>query len=361
MKWLSRNSVDTLRCCVLLAAVAMAACGEKSDAPATAAKPRPAVPVVTHIAETTSLTTLTEAVGTLVGNESVTLTAKVTEQVRAVHFEGGELVETGQVLVELIDAEQLALLQEAEANLRESELQLNRLRTLGKEIATAAEIDVAIARVDANKAMLEALRSRINDRSISAPFTGIVGFRQVSVGALVTPGTVIAELDDIDPMKLDFTLPEPFLSEIKLGDTVTALSSAWHDEPFTGQVSRIGSRVDPVTRAFPVRALLDNSDARLRPGMLMTVQLALGESMGIVIPETALVQRGSESAVFTVGANNEAQRVSVSLGRRLPGAVEITAGLEPGDRVVVRGHLGLRPGMQVKEADSSEVSADATS
>ena len=360
IRW-SRLSVDVLRAGALCTAVLTVACSEQADTPAAAASPRPAIPVETTLASTASLTTQAEAVGTLIGNESVTLTAKVTEQVRAVHFEGGELVEAGQVLVELIDVEQLALLREAEANLRESQLQLDRLRTLGKDIATAAEIDVAAARVDANMAMLEALRSRIDDRSIKAPFTGIVGFRQVSVGALVTPGTVIAELDDIDPMKLDFTLPEPYLSDIQIGDTVTALSSAWGGETFTGQVSRIGSRVDPVTRAFPVRALLDNADARLRPGMLMTVQLALGETTGILIPETALVQRGAESAVFTVGENNEAQRVTVSIGRRLPGAVEITAGLDAGDRVVVRGHLGLRPGMKVKESKSSVVDADAAS
>lgn len=354
MNELPRLSVDVLRTVFILTALLATACSDNTESPTAAAGARPAALVETQAATTASLTTQAEAVGTLIGNESVTLTAKVTEQVRAVHFEGGELVKAGQVLVELIDAEQLALLQEAEANLRESELQLERLRTLGKDIATAAEIDVAVARVDANTAMLAALRSRINDRSISAPFTGIIGFRQVSVGALVTPGTVIAELDDIDPMKLDFTLPETYLSQIQVGDSVTALSSAWGGETFTGQVSRIGSRVDPVTRAFLVRALLNNADARLRPGMLMTVQLALGKSTGIVIPETALVQRGTESAVFIVGANDEAQRVTVSIGRRLPGAVEITAGLEPGDRVVIRGHLGLRPGMKVREAESSE-------
>lgn len=330
----------------------LTACGD-SNTTNKVQPQRPPVLVETVQVKTIPLTTRAEAVGTLNGFESVTLTAKVTEQVRAVHFEGGELVKAGQVLVELIDTEQLALLHEAEAQLRESELQLERLRTLGRDIATAAEIDVASARVDANEALLDALRSRINDRAITAPFDGVVGFRQISVGALVTPGTVIAELDDIDPLKLDFTLPEHYLSLIDLDDVVTAQSTAWESDTFTGVVDRIGSRVDPVTRAFAVRALIDNKDGRLRPGMLMTVEVALGESPGIAVPETALIQSGAQSVVYVVDENSIARRVSVEIGRRSPGMIEITEGLAPGDRVVVKGHLSLQSGATVREAPST--------
>ncbi len=348
------------RCSVrlpLLATILIAACTDDgAETGATAARVRPPALVQTQVVETVELTTSAESVGTLIGNESVTLTAKVTEQVRAVHFEGGELVREGQVLVELIDAEQLALLHEAEANLRESQLQLERLRTLGKEIATAAETDVAAARVDANTALLDALRSRIQDRSITAPFAGVIGFRQISVGALVTPGTVIAELDDINPLKLDFTLPEHYLSSIDLGDAVSAVSTAWEGERFSGTVSQIGSRVDPVTRAFSVRALIDNANARLRPGMLMSVEVALGKKRGIVVPETALLQSGAQSSVYIVDAQDTAQRVNVEIGRRQPGSIEVLSGLAPGDRVVVLGQLGLRAGAKVREAAAEDAS-----
>jgi membrane fusion protein (multidrug efflux system) len=311
--------------------------------------------VETAVAQLTSIARDAESVGTLIGNESVTLTAKLTEQVSAVYFEGGELVKAGDVLVELIDVEQLALLREAEAKLRETQLQLNRLLTLGKDIATAAEIDVARARVDANEALLEALHSRINDRTIRAPFDGVLGLRRISVGALLTPGTVIAELDDINPMKLDFTLPEHYLSQIKIGEVVSAASTAWDGEVFSGQVTQIGSRVDPATRAFSVRALIDNSDARLRPGMLMAVKVALGEAPGIVVSETALIQTGAQSAVFVVDQDLMARRVSVEIGRRMPGLIEIRSGLSPGDRVVINGQLTLRPGEAVREAEASPV------
>lgn len=337
------------RVTALVMALVLVSCDKSAEPGDAAPKSRPAVLVETEVVNIESLTSAAEAVGTLVGNESVTLTAKVTEQVRAVHFEGGELVKAGQILVELIDVEQLALLQEAEANLRESQLQLDRLRTLGKEIATAAEIDVARARVDANAAMLDALQSRIDDRTIKAPFDGIVGFRRVSVGALLTPGTIIAELDDIDPIKLDFTLPEHLLSQVDIGDVVTATSTAWSAQSFTGQISQIGSRIDPLTRAFEARALLTNEDAQLRPGMLMTVSVALGAKEGIAVAETALIQRGGESVVFTIDDNDIAQRVPVTVGRRFPGRIEIKSGLQPGVRVVTTGQLGLRAGSKVRE------------
>jgi len=342
---------SVFRVLVLAPLLVLVACGG-DDAPAARGPATSRTVLVETIeARIQPVTRRVEAVGTLYGDESVTLTAKVTEQVSAVYFEGGEIVESGQVLAELIDAEQTALLAEAEANLREAEVQLERLVTLGQDIATAAEIDVARARVDASRARLDALRSRLSDRQIVAPFTGVVGFRRISVGALLTPGTVIAELDAIDKLKLDFTLPEVFLSEIAPGDTISGSSVAWPGETFSGEVTRISSRVDPVSRAFQVRALLANTQRRLRPGMLINVALSLQEEPGIVVPERALVQVGDSSAVYVVDDGAIARRVEVTLGRRLPGAVVLRSGVEPGERVVVTGQLLLRPGVAVREVD----------
>lgn len=342
----------------LVLALLLSACGESPKDASRASAPSRPVLVESVTASVQSIPVMAEAVGTLRGNESVTLMAKLTEQVSATYFEGGELVRQGEVLVELIDVEQLALLREAEARLKETRLQLDRLVSLGAEIATASEIDIARTRADANEALLEALRSRITDRTIRAPFDGIIGFRQVSIGALLTPGTVIAELDDIDPLKLDFTLPEAYLSRIEQGDPVNAESVAWEGERFSGTVTRIGGRVDPVTRAFPVRALIRNSDARLRPGMLMTLRVSLGETRSIVVPESALLQVGAQSSVYTIDVEGFARRVSVEIGRRLPGAIEIVSGIAPGDRVVVTGQLTLRPGARVEEAVPAQPSPE---
>ncbi|MEO1079864.1 MAG: efflux RND transporter periplasmic adaptor subunit [Pseudomonadota bacterium] len=341
---------------VLLGSLAstLVACGSEDAAEVSARGAPGPVLVETIEARIQPVTRRVESVGTLYGDESVTLTAKVTEQVSAVHFEGGELVESGQVLAELMDAEQLALLSEAEANLREAELQLERLVTLGQEIATAAEIDVASARVDASAAQLDAIRSRLADRRIVAPFSGVLGFRRISVGALLTPGTIIAELDAIDPLKLDFSLPELFLAEVSIGDTIRGSSVAWPGLEFAGKVTRISSRVDPVSRAFQVRALLGNDDNRLRPGMLINVALALEEEPGIVVPERALIQVGDRSAVFVIDDGAIARRTEVTLGRRMPGQIVLRSGVEPGERVVVNGQMLLRPGASVREVDSSE-------
>jgi len=341
----------------LLLAVFLSGCGEAAEEAARAPAPSKPVLIESVRASVQSVPVLAEAVGTLRGNESVTLMAKLTEQVSATYFEGGELVREGDVLVELIDVEQLALLREAEARLRETRLQLDRLTSLGAEIATASEIDIAKTRADANEALLEALRSRITDRTIRAPFDGIIGFRQVSVGALLTPGTVIAELDDIDPLKLDFTLPEAYLSRVEQGDAIDAETVAWEGERFSGTVTRIGGRVDPVTRAFPVRALISNSEARLRPGMLMTLSVSLGYTQSIVVPESALLQVGGQSSVYTIDSEGFARRVPVEIGRRLPGAIEIVSGISPDDRIVTTGQLTLRPGARVEEAESTQLSS----
>lgn len=337
---------------ISMALIGLAGC-EQDNAPSTADAMRGApVKVETVIAQVQPVQQRVESVGTLNGDESVTLTATVTERVKAIHFEGGEVVEAGQVLAELRDKEQMALLRESEANLREARLQYNRLESLGSTIATAAEIDVAEARVDAIAAQLQALRSRVAERQITAPFSGVVGFRRISVGALVTPGTVVGELDAIDPLKLDFTLPEVYLSRVATGDRVTGRSIAWPGVAFDGTVERIGSRVDPVSRAFPVRALLNNPEGRLRPGMLINVVLDLNEEPGIVLPERALIQVGNRSAVYIVDAESRAQRVDVELGRRMPGRVVLREGIAEGDRVVVNGQLRLRPGVPVSEAGS---------
>ena len=328
----------------------LVACSDEAPMTVSRGSSEPALVEIT-VASIQSMDRRAEAVGTLIGNESVVITAKVTEQVSAVFFEGGEFVDKGQVLVELIDEEQLALLKESEAKLEEARLQLKRLASLGSEIATAAEIDVARTRVAAAEAVLQALRTRISNRVITAPFDGVIGFRQVSIGALLTPGSVIAQLDAIDPLKLDFTLPEHFFSQVAVGDGIWARSTAWPAEVFEGSATLIGTRIDPVTRAFPVRGLLDNPDGRLRPGMLMAVEVSLGKSDGIVVPESALLQTGAQSSVYLVDENNSARRVSVVIGRRAPGTIEILSGVNAGDRVITSGQLTLRPGISVQPAE----------
>jgi membrane fusion protein (multidrug efflux system) len=215
-----------------------------------------------------------EALGTAQANESVTLTAKVTDTVRRVNFEDGDFVEAGAVLIELTNQEEEALLAEARANLDDAESQLRRLEDLSaRGLTSASELDVARSRTGAMRARYNSIVARLRDRLILAPFSGLLGFRQVSPGTMLTSNTPITSIDDISIIKLDFTVPESAIGTMAPGAKIIAKSVSFPDRDFDGTVRTVGSRVDPVTRAITVRAHIENADRALRPGMLLTVNV----------------------------------------------------------------------------------------
>ncbi len=292
-----------------------------------------------------------EALGTAQANESVWITAKVTETVVRVNFEDGQLAEAGQVLVDLSGKVELAGLAEAAAAYRDSAQQYRRAQQLTEQkLLPASQLDSQRASLDAARARLDATRARLADRVITAPFAGRLGFRQVSPGSLVTPGTVITSLDDVSLIKLDFALPERWLSALSPGQAVVARSAAFPGRDFAGVVRALGARVDPRTRAITVRAELANPELALRPGMLLTVRLALPERQALVVPEIAIVQIGEQAQVFRVRADDTVEAVSVRLGQRREGEVEVLSGLAAGERLVVDGTVKLRPGSRIVEA-----------
>ncbi|MFQ5347105.1 MAG: efflux RND transporter periplasmic adaptor subunit [Rhodothalassiaceae bacterium] len=290
-----------------------------------------------------------EAIGTAIADESVILTARVAEAVRAVHFEDGQIVEKGAVLVAFEHDEESAALAEARAALVEAQRQLERIRDLvARGNATLATRDERVRAVDEARARVAAAEARVEDRILRAPFSGVLGLRQVSVGAVVTPGTPVTTLDDVFPIKVDFAIPERFLSALAPGQTIIARAAAFPGETFRGTVKTIDSRVDPVTRAVTVRAAIPNEDARLRPGMLLTVEVISRKRRSLAVPEEAIVPIGRAQYVFVVTGENTTERRQVSTGIRRPGVVEILDGLEAGETVVVAGALRLRPGQPVR-------------
>lgn len=331
-------------CALLLAACGDGgeAAGRRQDGPVT---------VTSTVVQPASWRDSIEALGTTLANESVVLTAKVTETVDAVNFEDGDRVSAGDVLVDLSGRAEVAALEEAQAEYKEARQQYQRQAELVKAGTIArSQLDTQVAARDSAEARVKAIRARLADRVITAPFDGILGFRQVSPGTLVTPGTAIATLDDISTIKLDFSVPERFLSVLQPGQEVVAHSAAWPERAFHGTVATIGSRVDPVTRAIPVRADIPNEDGLLRPGMLLTVRLFEPERQALVIPEIALTQVGSRSYVYRVLPDGTVEQANVEIGARRRGEVEIVDGLAAGDRIVVDGIVKLRPGAQVVEA-----------
>lgn len=286
-----------------------------------------------------------EAIGTTKANESVTLTAKVTDIVSSVNFEDGDYVKKGKILIVQASEEQSALLAEARANLEDANTQLRRLLDMGeKGLVPDSDIDTAKAQADATKARLDSIIARMDDRLVRAPYDGILGFRQVSPGTLLTNTTPITTLDDVSVIKLDFSIPEIYLNVLKPGFMILAQSEAFKDIEFEGQIRTIGSRIDPVTRAVTVRAIVPNDDRLLRPGMLLTVEIITEERMGLVISESAVIQIADETYVFIAGEDGRAQKQAIEIGIRRYDFVEVIDGLREGDMVITEGSFKLRDG-----------------
>jgi membrane fusion protein (multidrug efflux system) len=310
----------------------------------------PPTPVFVTRVQLASMQDSIEALGTLRANESVELTATVTDRVSVINFDDGDRVEAGTVLVEMTSDEEHAQLEEARFAVAEAKRQYVRIESLhAQKSASESLLDERKREWDTGRARLNGIESRMADRLVRAPFAGVVGLRNVSVGALVRPGDVITTLDDDSVMKLDFSVPAVYMGLLKPGLNVIATTPAWQDQRFEGRVNSINSRIDPVTRTVIVRALLDNPDYRLRPGMLMQVVLASRQRQAIVIPEECLVAKGSKQYVYVVNTadGNKAERREVSIGTRRPGKVEIVDGLEVGELVITDGTLKVRPGASV--------------
>lgn len=307
--------------------------------------------VTTTVVATAPWTDAIEALGTARARESLMVTAKVTETVVRVNFEDGDLVEAGSVLVDLSGRAEVAGLEEAAAAYREAERLYQRQQQLTEQkLIPASQLDSQRAAMESARARLDATRARLSDRVITAPFAGVLGFRQVSPGTLVTPGTPIASLDDVTVIKVDFAVPESYLSALSKGQVIVARSAAWPDRELRGVVTTVDSRIDPVSRAVTVRAEIPNPERELRPGMLLTVQVLRPERQALVIPEISVVQVAQAAHVFRVKADDTVEQVTVRLGHRRSGEVEILEGLVAGDRIVVDGVVKLRSGMAVVEA-----------
>ena len=315
--------------------------------------------VVTETATVRPIADIVEAIGTTQANESVTVTAKVTDSIRHVRFDDGDFVQQGDVLVELTNEEQTALLQEEEAVRQDAQNRYDRLKNLLEQRSIpVSDVDEAQARLSEARARYQALVARLDDRLIRAPFTGLLGFREVSAGTLITPGTPITTLDDISVIKLDFALPEVHLGVVHPGLSLTAASAAFAGRTFAATVRTVGSRVNPVTRAVTVRAHIDNPDALLRPGMLMTVTLTTASRDALMVPETALLQRGMETFVYAV-TDGRAAMTTIDLGIRRDGWAEARTGITPGQEVIVEGVMKVRDGGPVRRAERVGVNPGA--
>ncbi|MBT0585313.1 efflux RND transporter periplasmic adaptor subunit [Alteromonas oceanisediminis] len=311
-----------------------------------------ATPVVAETVSVEPFAIVIEALGTAQANESVELTAQQAQTVKLIAFDDGDIVEKGDLLVELNNRAEIARVNELEINIADAKRQLQRIENLAKDrVASQQLLDEQRARVDALSAQLDVAQANLSELKIHAPFSGKLGLRQVSIGTLVRPGDVITTLDDIERVKVDFNLSETHLASVSKGQSVTAASVAYPGETFTGQISTIDARLDPMTRSINVRAIIDNPEGKLRPGMLLQITVQKRVLNTIVIPEKALIPNQEKQFVFVIEEGIAHSR-EVKVGERRPGIAQITSGLSPGETIVTEGTLRLRDQSPVQILDT---------
>lgn len=290
-----------------------------------------------------------EALGTTRANETVQLTAQISDKVQEIRFTDGQVVRQGDVLLVLDNAEELADLDAAKAMAAERKSAFERAEDLNKRKIIAEEtFETRRAEYQQAEAEVRSLQSRIDNTIITAPFDGILGLRNVSLGALVQPGTVITTIDDLSVIKVDFEVPALYLQDLKAGLKVNGTVEGLPGRTFAGEVATVNTQVDPVTRAVRIRAIIPNPDLLLRPGLLMNVTLDLRARQSLTVPEAALIQLRDQTFVFVAEETEEgktlARRVEIKRGMRRLGEVEVLGGLQEGQRVIVTGFMRLVDG-----------------
>jgi membrane fusion protein (multidrug efflux system) len=317
-----------------------------------------AAKVVTQRVELRPLVDEIEALGTARANESVEIRPRISSLITRVLFEEGQFVEQGDLLVELENSEIVAGLALAEASLSESRSLYNRSKELESTRAiSASSLEALFAQVKVDEANVAAARAKLNHTRVRAPFSGRIGLRRVSPGSFVDTDTVITTLDDVSVIKLDFSVPETFVNVIRQGMNIVASSLVFPDRDFNGTVASIDTRLDPVSRAVEVRAVIPNDDGLLKPGMFMTVDLQRDRGDVLMAPEQAIVPEGSRQYVFVINAG-VAEKRQVRLGRRIPGYVVVSEGVSDGESVVTEGTHKVRDGAQVESLEAEVAVSD---
>ena len=288
------------------------------------------------------------AVGSLRSNESVVLRPEVSGRIATIGFRDGQAVKKGQLLVGLdatLNEAEVAQYR-AEYDLALSSLKRSEDLAQQKFISSSAR-ETAASNAQVAEARLKLAQARLSKMRIVAPFDGVVGIRGVSLGDYVKDGADLVNVEDIRNLKVDFRLPERNLSQIRVGQSVEVLADALPGVPWQGQIEAINPRIDANGRSLELRARLDNTSGRLRPGMFVRVRVIVGERDGLLVPEEAIVPQGEEFFVYKV-VDGAARRVPVKIGVRRAAQVEIVQGVAAGDQVVTAGMRLSRDGQPVR-------------
>jgi membrane fusion protein, multidrug efflux system len=320
----------------------------------------PPMPVEAQPVTVGELLRSAETVGTLRGNEAVILRPEIQGRVEKILFEEGQQVTAGQPMIQLDDDQYQAELSEAVANRDLSDANYRRTKELIKrKVASDTDRDKSYAELQANKARLALKKEALSKTVLAAPFDGVAGLREVSVGDVVSPGQSLMQVVDLDPIKVDFHLPEIYVGELQVGQQLKISVDAFPNETFTGEVYAVAPQIDTAGHSIQLRATVPNSDGRLRPGMFARVSLVLKRyDNAISVPEEAIVPMGDKLLIYRI-KEGKAEMVPVKLGVRNKAMVQVVQGLEPGDVVITAGQIKVRPGAAVNPINLKPVNTEA--
>ena len=342
--------------------------------------PKPAETISAESAKTEKWAPYIRAIGSVSAVNGIEVAPKVAGIVKEFSFDSGADVEKGAKLVKLDDAAEQADLRNLEATATSAELELTRQRTLAQRgVSARKDLEAAQASVDALRAQTDKVRTTIADKSVIAPWSGRLGIRHVDVGAYVQAGQALVWLQTLDPVYVDFTVPETEYDRIRIGQTVETTYSTYPDEVFTGKIAALDARVDEATRTINVRAELPNPDHKIVPGMFASVSVVVDQPQAVLtVPETAVTYSLYGDSVFVVMPAKAApadqnqpaaqpaqapaapalqvERRFVKIGEVRMGRSSVLDGLKDGEQVVTAGQLKLRPGSSVKIDNSVALS-----
>jgi membrane fusion protein, multidrug efflux system len=328
--------------------------------------PTQTVTATTAVAATWS--PVIKAVGSLEAVQGVDIAAEITGKVIEIAVEDGAAVEAGQVVARLDADGLLAELRGARAEASLAEIQRNRQRRLREQNAVSeSDFDQAESRLEQALAHVDDVRSQLDKKTIEAPFGGRLGIIEVDVGQYLSPGDPIVTLQTLDPINVDFSIPQQELARVEAGLPIVVSADAFPEQPFRGRIAAISPRVNRQTRNVAVRGRLDNPEGRLRPGMFVNVAVELPRQDDVItLPQTAITYNPYGDSVFLVHEDETeagetvltVERKFVRTGATRGDQVQILAGVAEGDRVVTSGQLKLRNKSKVTIADSPEPTND---
>ena len=306
-----------------------------------------------------------DVIGVAKGRQSVTLTAAATQLVEKVHFSDGQYVPKGAVLIDLKSTEQSAGLAQAQARMVQAQRDYDRWKQLaGQGYASKTALDQREATYLAAKADVDAARAREADRTIRAPFSGVVGLSDITPGSLINPGVPVVTLDDVSAVRVDFAIPDRYLASIREGQPIVARVDAYPGEAINGRIQKLDTRIDEQTRAITARAEFPNPSGKLKPGMMLRIAIARGQRPVVAVPEAAVSVQGDSAFVYVLrrdGDRSVTEQRPVLTGVRQDGLVEIRDGLQSGEQIVADGLNKIQPGQPVRvQASQGPREADAS-